>query len=127
MKLLSIPRLVLMSLSIGFLSTAQAQIPFTDDDWFSLGGIPGSSGRVNAMVFDGQGNLYIGGGFFVGGDAIANYLAQWGGHSWSALPSEIEGDPYTEVMALAVSGNDLYVGGRFTSAGGVTANNIAKW
>lgn len=116
-----------MSLCIGSFSTAQSQIPFTDDDWFSLGGIPGSSGRVNAMVFDDQGNLYVGGVFFVVGDAIANYVAKWDGHSWSALPSEIDGNPYTEVMALAISGSDLYVGGRFITAGGVTVNNIAKW
>jgi len=33
----------------------------------------------------------------------------------------------SNVLALAVSGNDLYAGGNFTTAGGSAANYVAKW
>ena len=96
---------------------------FSDANWSSMGGIAGADGEVDAAVMDGSGNLYIGGGFTVVGDVIANGIAKWNGSGWSALGSGIDGG----VSALAVSGSDVYAGGWFTNAGGSPANYIAKW
>ena len=96
---------------------------FSDANWISMGGIPGTDGELYAAVSDASGNLYIGGQFTVVGDVAALRIAKWNGSHWSALGSGIEGDVY----ALAVSGSDVYAGGRFTLASGVWATNIAKW
>ncbi|MHA3770406.1 DUF7453 family protein [Verrucomicrobiota bacterium sgz303538] len=109
---------------------------FSDADWISMGGLPGadSQGFVYATAVDGSGNLYVGGSFRVIGNVVANGIAKWDGHSWSALGSGMNDsqDPYdydddAYVYALAVVGGDLYAAGRFTTAGGVPVNNIAKW
>ena len=102
---------------------------FSDADWVSMAGVPGTDGQVNAAVTDGSGNLYIGGTFEVAGNAIASNIAEWNGSSWSALGSGISGGGvyFTSVYALAVSGSTLYAGGVFTSAGGSAANYIAQW
>ncbi len=96
---------------------------FSDDNWISMGGIPGTDGRVYAFEVDNHGNLYIGGDFRVAGDVAANNIAKWDGNSWSALGSGLN----KEVHALAVLGNDLYAGGYFDIAGGIAASRIAKW
>jgi trimeric autotransporter adhesin len=95
---------------------------FSDENWISMGGIPGTWG-VHVAVVDGLGNLYIGGDFTTVSGVIANRIAKWNGSSWSALGSGMN----NQVRALAVSGNDLYAGGQFTTAGGVPANSVAKW
>ena len=49
---------------------------------------------------------------------------------WSAIPSNVAGQPALQgnVLAVAVSGKDLYVGGQFLAAAGVPgANYVAKW
>ena len=88
---------------------------FSDANWISMGGVPGTDGTVYAAVMDGSGNLYIGGSFTVVGNVVANNIAKWNGSSWSALGS---GMRQTIVYALAVSGSKLYAGGCFTTAGG---------
>ncbi|MGA2751360.1 MAG: hypothetical protein ABSG59_21545, partial [Verrucomicrobiota bacterium] len=100
---------------------------FSDANWISMGGVPGTDGWVNASVVDASGNLYIGGQFTVAGDAVANYVAKWNGTNWSALGSGVDGANYPSVYALAVSGGTLYAGGDFTTAGGIAATNIAQW
>ena len=100
---------------------------FSDANWISMGGIPGTDGVLYAAVSDASGNLYIGGHFAVVGDVVANGIAKWNGSSWGALGSGIGGGDYPSVRALVVSGSDLYVGGDFTTAGGSAANRIAKW
>ncbi|MEY2410612.1 MAG: trimeric autotransporter adhesin, partial [Verrucomicrobiota bacterium] len=101
---------------------------FSDANWSSMGGMAGTDGFVLAAVADGSGNVYIGGGFTVAGEVIANNVAKWDGSSWSPLGSGIGNvGQSSEVHALAVSGSDLYVGGYFTTAGGSAATNIAKW
>ena len=96
---------------------------FSDENWISMGGIPGANSLVRAAVVDGSGNLYIGGAFIIVGNVIANYVARWNGSSWSALGSGMN----NVVRVLAVSGSDVYTGGDFTTAGGSVANSIAKW
>jgi Rax2 C-terminal beta propeller domain len=96
---------------------------FSDENWISMGGLPGTDLRVYAAVVDGSNNLYLGGDFTIAGDVFANRIAKWNGNSWSALGSGVNGS----VWALTVSGGDLYVGGSFTTAGGSPANGIAKW
>jgi len=96
---------------------------FSDANWISMGGFPGTDSAVRAAVVDGSGNLYIGGDFTAAGGVVANGIAKWDGSSWSDLGGGIGGVVY----ALAVSGSDLYVGGNFTTAGGSAATNIAKW
>ena len=89
---------------------------FSDANWISISpsidGADGSAGSALATVVDGSGNLYIGGGFTVVGDVIANHIAKWNGSSWSALGSGLN----SVVFALAVSGSDVYAGGDFTTA-----------
>ena len=58
---------------------------FSDASWVSMGGIAGINGNVYATVTDSSGQLYIGGTFTEAGEAVANYIAQWNGSSWSAL------------------------------------------
>ncbi len=96
---------------------------FSDENWVSMGGFPGVNDTIQAAVVDDSGNLYIGGGFTIVGEVLANSVAKWNGSTWSALGSGLNG----WVGALAVSGNDLYVGGDFTTAGGSSANRVAKW
>ncbi|MBK9138252.1 MAG: hypothetical protein IPM17_05730 [Verrucomicrobia bacterium] len=96
---------------------------FTDENWVSMGALPGTDGDVNAAVVDASGNLYIGGKFTIVGDVLARNVVKWNGRAWSALGSGVDGP----VLAMAVSGTDVYVGGEFATAGGVTAVNIAKW
>ena len=96
---------------------------FSDDNWISMGGIPGANEAVKAAVVDGSGNLYIAGSFTIVGDVFVNRIAKWNGSSWSALGAGMN----EHVRALAVSGSDVYAGGGFTMAGGSAANYIAKW
>ena len=101
---------------------------FSDENWISMGGIPGANGLVYAMAVDSSGNLYIGGDFTVAGNTIVNHIAKWNGSGWSALGLGMNG----WVDALVVSGTNLYVGGDFTAAtnsGGtaIAANYAAKW
>jgi len=52
---------------------------FSDANWSSMGGVPGSDSLVFAMVVDSAGNLYIGGEFTAVGDILANHIAKWNG------------------------------------------------
>jgi hypothetical protein len=97
---------------------------FCNANWVSLNaGIPGADHWVNAIVADGNGNVYAGGDFTFIGTVPANHIAKWNGSTWSALGSGMN----NSVSALAVSGTNLYAGGGFTMAGGTTVNYIAKW
>jgi trimeric autotransporter adhesin len=104
---------------------------FSDADWVSVNGLPGADNTVNAVAFDGSGNLYIGGTFFTVGNVVARRIAKWDGNSWSDLDGGLNGT----VNAIAVSGNNVYVGGSFTTAedGNLTngivisVNNVARW
>jgi hypothetical protein len=94
---------------------------FSDANWISMGGLPGAETFVYAAAVDGSGNLYVGGAFTVIGNVVASRVAKWNGSSWSALGSGLGN---SEVLALAVAGNDVYAGGNFVFAGG---SFIARW
>jgi hypothetical protein len=98
----------------------------SDADWVSMGGIPGVDSRVNAMVFDSAGALYVGGSFKTAGAVIANNIAKWDGSAWSALGKGMSSSQGVRALALDRLGN-LFAGGDFDSAGNVRVNNIAKW
>lgn len=95
---------------------------FTDDDWYSMGALPGTDGKVLAIaVVDDA--LYVGGGFDVAGSTYASRIAKWDGTNWLSVGEGINGF----VNALAVIDSDLYVGGVFNSVEDVYSKNIAKW
>ena len=108
---------------------------FSDSNWVDMwGGEFGvtvtsyannanNNGVIRAIVADGSGNIYIGGGFTKAGGIAVNRIAKWNGSTWSALGTGMN----AVVYALALSGSDLYAGGDFTTAGGTTVGRIAKW
>ncbi|MCW5551526.1 MAG: hypothetical protein KIS67_05090 [Verrucomicrobiae bacterium] len=124
MKSSFLAQILLPAVASLFFILAAPAATFTDDNWISMGGIPGTDGPVYAAVTDAAGNLYIGGSFSIAGGVFANNVAKWDGTNWSALGSGIEDGL---VHALAVSGNELYAAGQFNTAGGNPATNIAKW
>lgn len=91
------------------------------------GGAPASlppvNGTVAAVVPDGAGGWYVGGGFTSVGSASISNLAHItsGGAvdtSWAPSPSD-------QVDTLALAGGTLYVGGRFTTIGGTSRDYLA--
>lgn len=88
---------------------------------------------INALAFDSEGQLYIGGGFtnWVGIQA-ADYLAMWkpDTQTWQALGSRNgEGVLNSYVQAIAIDRNDrVYAGGWFYSAADIDeADRVAMW
>ena len=101
---------------------------FSDENWISMGGLPGADNAVKAATVDDAGNLYIGGKFIVVGEVFAYRIAKWNGSDWSSLGGGLSG----EVNALAASGSNVYAGGNFTMAtnvggGAIEVNYIAHW
>ncbi|MBN2027346.1 MAG: hypothetical protein JW854_11365, partial [Actinobacteria bacterium] len=78
--------------------------------------------RIQAVVPDGAGGWYIGGGFTRVGGADRNRIAHI-----QADGSVSSFDPGADntVFCLALDGTTLYAGGYFTSAGGQDRNHIA--
>jgi hypothetical protein len=91
-----------------------------------------TSGEVNSIVFDDEGNLYAGGTFFfisdpnVGPNFIeTNHVAQWDGIEWKPM-----GSGFNEVVrSLVYVGGRLYAGGQFTATGDETTplSKVAVW
>jgi hypothetical protein len=98
---------------------------FSDANWVSLGGLPGTSGMVSAIVVNtNAGLVYVGGTFAFAGGMVVSNVAVWNGTNWSALGRGVRG----AVNALALDGaGNLYVGGALTNAGGLPVNRVAKW
>ncbi len=85
-----------------------------------------SSILVNALKFDNNYLLYIGGTFTTAeGMANAVRIVRWDHGAWSAMGTGLNGD----VHAINIDSlGNVYVGGEFTDAGGVAAaDKIAKW
>src|SRR5262245_51276918 len=114
--------LMALGLSLGQVTAASPDSTFTDADWSSMGGIPGTDRGVDAIVADSAGNLYIGGDFTIIGDMIAYGIAKWDGTNWSNLGTVMG----TIISALAVIGSDVYAGGLIKTSDGFAAQ-IAKW
>src|ERR1051325_943989 len=81
---------------------------------------------IYALAIHGN-DLYAGGDFTKAGGVVtnrnlANRIAKWDGNDWSAIGSGMN----TNVLALAVSGDDLYAAGQFTTAGGKAASYVAR-
>ncbi len=124
MEVLASSRLAIHVEDAGAVYPVRIDPTFSDADWVSLNpGLPGANGTVTAMVLDGSGNLYVGGGFTFIGTVAANGIAKWNGSTWSNLGTAMD----SSVSALAVVGSDVYAGGAFTAADGTTVNRIAKW
>src|SRR5205814_52961 len=69
-----------------------------------LGGgfLPYAPPYVNALAISGT-DLYAGGGFTIAGGNAASRIARWNGSTWAPLSSGLN----SNVLALAISGNDL--------------------
>lgn len=82
---------------------------------------------VNAMVFDGQGRLWIGGNFQnFANVGSADYLAYWDGSSYYAASTGLN----NSCLALAYDavGDRIYLGGDFTDAGSVSdTTRVCYW
>ncbi|MBY0434001.1 MAG: hypothetical protein K2U26_07825, partial [Cyclobacteriaceae bacterium] len=92
------------------------------------GSFPRVDGTVKAVIPDGTGGWFIGGGFTAVGNVPRSNIAHIKSDktvdlSWdpNATPNSIGG----EVLALALNGTTVYVGGSFTGIGGQTRNRIA--
>lgn len=95
-----------------------------DGVWGATFETQGLDGNVYALVVDGAGNLYAGGAFSHAGGVVANGIAKWDGHEWSALGTGMN----DIVLSLAVdAAGHVYAGGWFTTAGGVAAQHVARW
>lgn len=102
--------------------------------WQSVGGgidpnigATAQASFVQDMVFDAQGNLYVG-GFFTGAAGVATpSVAMWDGVRWRAVGTAAAFNN-TIVRALGFdSAGALYAGGSFDQIGTTFAANIARW
>ncbi len=96
--------------------------------WSAVAAVGGNglNGYVKSVLADGNGNIYVGGGFTVAGGTVVNRIARWDGVSWSPLGGGMGLSIDVEDMALGANGN-LYVVGGFQEAGGVVVNGVARW
>ncbi|HAB19166.1 MAG TPA: hypothetical protein PLX89_26360 [Verrucomicrobiota bacterium] len=100
---------------------------FTEENWISMGGIPGVDGFVSAAVVDTAGRLYVAGNFTIAGDVFARGIARWDGIQWSALGEGVGGGDDAYVSELVVSAGSLYAGVKFTRLDGNLTNYLAQW
>ncbi len=92
------------------------------------GGVGGFNAVVNAIVYSGGDQIYVGGYFTQaydghGNTTPVNSIAVWDGAAWSNMSGGVNVD----VSSLLYRGDGLYVAGRFTSAGGAPARRLARW
>ena len=98
-------------------------------EWSSVGGgvsgTTGGSTAVAALVFDGGGNLYVGGSFTEAGSVTVNSVARWDGSAWAGLGGGVVNG---RVETLVIAFPYLYAGGGFSDMDGdATLDFIAKW
>lgn len=102
--------------------------------WSFLGANQALNGRVNALAFAPNGDLYVGGSFSAAnGVAGTARIARWNGAQWQSVGGGIDPNvgataqrSWVEDMVFDAQGN-LYVGGFFTGAAGVATPSVARW
>lgn len=103
---------------------------WTGEEWVPLGTGVSRSGlpaRVNAIVSNSSGDIFIGGRFDTAGTVEATSLARWNGINWDR-PWDDLGNTQpigVSVHDLEVVGDSLYVAGNFSHAGSIPVGNIA--
>jgi hypothetical protein len=107
-------------------------IQYDGTQWSNVGGgLAGSIGAVSALEVY-QGELYVGGGMYVGAGSPGHGLVRWNGSQWRDVGGSMR-DIYgtTQYNASANSfmlhEEKLYVGGSFGYAGDVEASKFAIW
>lgn len=93
-----------------------------DPDWQ-----PTVGGRVNAMVFDGAGNMIIGGDFSSVQGSPRSDLAKLSLATGAAMVPAWSASVDGRVNALLVVDGSLHVGGYFASAGGQAHRTLARF
>ena len=85
-----------------------------------------SIGSIDAMAFDGQGRLWMGGNFLnLGGVTAADRLGYWDGTSYYALSTGA--DAIVRALAYDATGDRMYIGGEFTTLGGTSIVKVGYW
>src|SRR4051794_20494929 len=108
------PARLFWAVAVGMSTSLSSAATFSNANWISMGGIPGTDNTVYVAAADALGNLYVAGSFTLAGNVVVNHIAKWDGSSWSALGSGITSvSGSASINALAVSGGNLYVGGSF--------------
>jgi len=88
-----------------------------------------TSGSIEALAYDANDDLYIGGSFINAGDADGDYIVKWNGSALSSLAGGGDGaSKAVEAIAIDPDTGYVYVCGDFTGMDGV-ANTayIAYW
>jgi hypothetical protein len=99
-----------------------------DDQPAWTAGISNPSG-VNYIVeaiVEGDGVIYVGGGFSQAGGVDTPFAAAFDGVDWRPLGDPAAG-PDAPVLTLLYDGADLYAGGMFLFAEGLNASRVARW
>lgn len=81
---------------------------------------------MNALTFDAQGRLYVGGIFAMAGSPEAGGVAIWdpATSQWHTLGNV----NISKVYSLTVAGDYLYIGGTFNDTAGIpAADYLAAW
>ncbi len=98
-------------------------VPINASSGAALATYPKVNGQVNAVVADGSGGWYIGGGFTRVGGLSRNRLAHI--LSDGSVDSAWNPDANGTVYAMILSGTTVYAGGGFTYVGGQNRNRLA--
>lgn len=105
---------------------------FENDEWGPLGGgLYGTfSGGWVMTIYNGE--LILGGGFYLSAGNAGQCIMRWNGSIWQPLGvgTTDDGDDYSSapnIHALVVHEGKLFVGGGFSYAGHVPAQGIAVW
>ena len=96
--------------------------------WHDVGG--GVESDVKSLVFDKEGNLFVGGNFEDVSDPEieASSIAVWNGATWFPLDVGVDNTELQGVKTLVTDGNGtLYVGGSFFGAGGFLSPSFSIW
>lgn len=100
-----------------------------DKRWDFRFGRPGLDGvAIAAAWHDGQ--LHVGGGFRIAGNAVASSVARWDGTNFSPLGDGLTVDDVysaVSVFALASHSGRLYAAGNFTRSGTNMVSGLACW